>query len=176
MDFLTLKDIDSLQAWVEEARKIKETPLDFKHLGSGKTIGLLFFNPSLRTRLSTQKAAQNMGMDCMVMNFDNEGWALEYADGEVMDKGKSEHIREAAKVISQFCDIIAIRDHYDAYGAGRYKGAVTIGVCIHGWSQWAGHGPGLNPVITALPGKIETIIDPDANMAYYLGIRERPSR
>ena len=109
MDFLTLQDIDSLQAWIEEARKIKEAPLEFKDLGSGKTIGLLFFNPSLRTRLSTQKAAQNLGMDCMVMNFDKEGWALEYADGEVMDKGKSEHIREAAKVISQFCDIIAIR-------------------------------------------------------------------
>ena len=109
MDFLSIEDIDSLDSWVGEARKIKEAPLDDRELGRNKTLGLLFFNPSLRTRLSTQKAAQNLGMECMVMNFDKEGWALEYADGAVMDRGKSEHIREAARVISQFCDIIAIR-------------------------------------------------------------------
>ena len=109
MDFLSIEDIDSLDSWVGEARKIKEAPLHDRELGRNKTLGLLFFNPSLRTRLSTQKAAQNLGMECMVMNFDKEGWALEYADGAVMDQGKSEHIREAARVISQFCDIIAIR-------------------------------------------------------------------
>ena len=84
-------------------------PLAYSDLGKDKTIGLLFFNPSLRTRLSTQKAAQNLGMTTMVMNFDKEGWALEYEDGIIMDQGKSEHIKEAAQVISQFCDIIAIR-------------------------------------------------------------------
>ena len=109
MDFLSIENIDSLGSWVAEARKVKEAPLDHQDLGRGKTIGLLFFNPSLRTRLSTQKAAQNLGLECMVMNFDKEGWALEYSDGAVMDEGKSEHIREAAQVISQFCDIIAIR-------------------------------------------------------------------
>lgn len=109
MDFLSIEDVDSLDSWVGEARKIKEAPLQDRELGRNKTLGLLFFNPSLRTRLSTQKAAQNLGMECMVMNFDKEGWALEYADGAVMDQGKSEHIREAARVISQFCDIIAIR-------------------------------------------------------------------
>ena len=72
-------------------------------------------------------------------------------------------------------DIVAIRDHYDNYGAGRYKGAVTIGVCIHGWSDFAGHGPGINPVISALPGKIKTKIDANANIAYYLGIRSKPN-
>lgn len=71
-------------------------------------------------------------------------------------------------------DLVAIRDHYDNYGSGRYKDAVTIGVCIHGWSDFAGHGPGLNPVISALPGRIKIKIDPDANIAYYLGIKERP--
>jgi len=71
-------------------------------------------------------------------------------------------------------DVVAIRDHYDNYGCGRYKGAVTIGVCIHGWSDAAGHGPGLNPIISALPGKITTRIDPHANIVYYLGIKERP--
>lgn len=68
-------------------------------------------------------------------------------------------------------DVVAIRDHYDAYGTGRYEGAVTIGVCIHGFSDSAGHGPGLNPVLSALPGKIKTVIDPDANTAVYLGIK-----
>jgi hypothetical protein len=71
-------------------------------------------------------------------------------------------------------DLVAIRDHYDYYGRGRFKGAVTIGVCIHGWSDFAGHGPGLNPVLSALPGKIKTKIDPNANVAYYLGIRSKP--
>jgi hypothetical protein len=70
-------------------------------------------------------------------------------------------------------DLVAIRDHYDFYGRGRYEGAVTIGVCIHGFSESAGHGPGLNPVLSALPGRIKTVIDPHANTAYYLGILPR---
>ncbi|MBW1933672.1 MAG: DUF4438 domain-containing protein [Deltaproteobacteria bacterium] len=70
-------------------------------------------------------------------------------------------------------DLVAIRDHYDFYGTGRYKGAVTIGVCIHGFSESPGHGPGLNPVLSALPGRIKTIIEPKANIAYYLGIRKK---
>lgn len=71
-------------------------------------------------------------------------------------------------------DLVAIKGHYDYYGRGRYEGAVTIGVCIHGWSDYAGHGPGLNPVLSALPGRIKTKIDPHANVAYYLGIRAKP--
>ena len=109
MNFLSVNDIDALDQWVEQAREIKRSPFKDRELGKDKTLGMLFFNPSLRTRLSTQKAAQNLGMQTMVMNFDKEGWALEYADGAVMDQGKSEHIREAAQVISQVCDIIAIR-------------------------------------------------------------------
>lgn len=73
-------------------------------------------------------------------------------------------------------DLIAIIDHYDFYGRGRYKGAVTIGVCIHGFSESSGHGPGLNPVLAALPGKIKLKIDPNANMAYYLGIKAKPKK
>ena len=73
-------------------------------------------------------------------------------------------------------DIVAIRDHYDFYGRGRYEGAVTIGVVIHGFSDMAGHGPGLNPIFSALPGRIKTRIDPNANTAYYLGIREKPRK
>ena len=78
-------------------------------LGSGKTICLLFFNNSLRTRLSTQKAAQQLGLQVMIMNFGSEGWQLEYEDGTIMDGGKAEHIKEAAQVVSQYADIIAIR-------------------------------------------------------------------
>ncbi|RUA08335.1 MAG: N-acetylornithine carbamoyltransferase [Flavobacteriia bacterium] len=109
MNYLSIKDIDDLSGWVQEAIALKKDPLKYQDLGKNKTIGLLFFNNSLRTRLSTQKAALNLGMDPIVMNFGSEGWALELEDGTVMDQGKSEHIKEAAQVISQFCDVIAIR-------------------------------------------------------------------
>lgn len=108
-NYLSIADIDSLPNWIKEARSLKRNPNADKALGTNKTIGLLFFNNSLRTRLSTQKAAMNLGMEVMVMNFGNEGWALEYGDGTIMDQGTSEHIKEAAQVISQYCDIIAIR-------------------------------------------------------------------
>jgi N-succinyl-L-ornithine transcarbamylase len=106
--YLSVNDIDSTEDWVKEALEIKSQPIQ-KEIGAGKTLGLLFFNNSLRTRLSTQKAAMNLGMESIVMNFNNEGWALEFEDGVIMDQGKSEHIKEAAQVISQYCDIIAIR-------------------------------------------------------------------
>jgi len=73
-------------------------------------------------------------------------------------------------------DIVAIRDHYDFWGRGRYKGAITIGTVIHGFSDSSGHGPGVNPLLSALPGKIRIKIDPDANTAYYLGLKPRPVR
>ncbi len=107
--YLSIKDIDSLANWVDEARVLKNDPKKHIALGRGKTLCLLFFNSSLRTRLSTQKAALNLGMEVMVMNFGNEGWALEYGEGTIMDKGTSEHIKEAAQVVSQYCDIVAIR-------------------------------------------------------------------
>jgi N-succinyl-L-ornithine transcarbamylase len=78
-------------------------------LGQRKTIGLLFFNPSLRTRLSTQKAARNLGLDVMVMNFSNEAWAIEYENETIMSGLRSEHVKEAAQVVSQYCDFVAIR-------------------------------------------------------------------
>lgn len=109
MNYFDINDIDNLQHWVEEAIILKKKPLTHKTLGTDKTICLLFFNNSLRTRLSTQKAALNLGMNVMVMNFGAEGWQLEYGDGEIMDQGKSEHVIEAAQVVSQYCDIVAIR-------------------------------------------------------------------
>ena len=133
MDFLGIDDIDNLHEWVSEARDIKRDPLRDQNLGTGKTIGLLFFNPSLRTRLSTQKAARNLGLDCIVMNFDKEGWALEFMDGVVMDQGKSEHIREAAQVISQYCDIIAIR----AFASLKDREEDEAEVVLRGFQKYA---------------------------------------
>ncbi len=109
MNYTTIQNIDSLSKWVKQALKIKKKPLKNKKLGKDKTLGMLFFNSSLRTRLSTQKAALNLGMNVMVMNFTNEGWTLEFEDGAIMNSGASEHIKEAAEVVSQYCDIIAVR-------------------------------------------------------------------
>lgn len=107
--FFSVADVDNLEAIVEEALALKKDPFAFKHLGEHKTIGLVFLNPSLRTRLSTQKAAANLGMNAMVINMDKEGWALETRDGVVMDGTTVEHIREAAAVMGQYCDILGIR-------------------------------------------------------------------
>lgn len=108
-NYVSITNIDSLPNWVDEALEIKKNPKKYKNLGEDKTIVLLFFNNSLRTRLSTQKAAQNLGMEVIVMNFGSEGWTLEFTDGTVMDQGKSEHVKEAAQVVSQYCDVIGIR-------------------------------------------------------------------
>lgn len=106
--YTTLSDIDDLQHLIEEARSLKAKNIA-SELGKGKTLGMLFFNPSLRTRLSTEKAAKLLGMEVMVMNADKDGWALEFEDGAVMDSDKAEHIKEAAAVLSQYCDVIAVR-------------------------------------------------------------------
>jgi N-succinyl-L-ornithine transcarbamylase len=108
-NYLNINELDNLQQTVGEAIELKKEPMKYRSLGVDKTICLLFFNNSLRTRLSTQKAAQNLGLNAVVMNFGKEGWQLEFEDGNVMDQGKAEHVIEAAKVVSQYCDIIAIR-------------------------------------------------------------------
>ena len=107
--FSSVNDIDNLQDIVQEALSLKELPYEFQRLGKNKTLGLVFLNPSLRTRLSTQKAALNLGMNVMVMNMDKEGWALETQDGVVMNGSTVEHIREAAAVMGQYCDILGLR-------------------------------------------------------------------
>ncbi|MGH2666490.1 N-acetylornithine carbamoyltransferase [Flavobacterium sp.] len=107
--YTSVDHIEDLDELLLLAKNIKSDPYTNQSLGKNKTLGLLFFNPSLRTRLSTQKAAANLGMNCITMNLNNEGWSLEFEDGVVMNGDKSEHIKEAAQVISQYCDIIAIR-------------------------------------------------------------------
>ena len=108
-NYLTLKDIPNLQQAVDQVIALKKEPYSNEYLGRQKTLGMLFFNPSLRTRLSTQKAAQHLGLKTMVMNFSNEAWALEFEDGTKMSGLRSEHIKEAAAVVSQYCDMVAIR-------------------------------------------------------------------
>ena len=132
--YLSLKDIDSLPQWVEEARSLKANPLQYKVMGQAKTVCLLFFNNSLRTRLSTQKAAMNLGMEVIVMNFGSEGWALEYGDGTIMDQGTSEHIKEAAQVVAQYCDIVAIR----AFASLTDKEKDEAEVVMNGFKKYAG--------------------------------------
>lgn len=107
--FTSVDDILDLDELILSAKKTKSAPLENSELGKNKTLGLLFFNPSLRTRLSTQKASLNVGMHCIVMNLNTEGWSLEFEDGTLMDGNKAEHIKEAAQVISQYCDVIGIR-------------------------------------------------------------------
>ena len=107
--FFHVSDIGDLGAALQEARQVKATPFAWKHLGQDKTIMLVFFNSSLRTRLSSQKAALNLGMNPIVLNIGQDSWKLETEMGVVMDGDKSEHLREAIPVMTSYCDIIAIR-------------------------------------------------------------------
>jgi N-succinyl-L-ornithine transcarbamylase len=107
--FTSVHDVQDVTALVDETLQLKQAPLAHKQLGEGKTLGLIFLNPSLRTRLSTQKAGMNLGMNVMVMNLDKEGWALETQEGVVMNGTTVEHIKEAAAVMGQYCDIIGLR-------------------------------------------------------------------
>jgi N-succinyl-L-ornithine transcarbamylase len=107
--FTSVKDIPDLKKVVETALEIKKNRFDYQHLGKNKTMVLIFFNPSLRTRLSTQKAAMNLGMNTMVMNVSEDGWQLESELGVVMDGDKAEHLKEAIPVIGKYCDVIGVR-------------------------------------------------------------------
>ena len=107
--FLHVQDIGNLAEALAEARQVKRTPFAWKHLGRDKTIILVFFNSSLRTRLSSQKAALNLGMNPIALNVNGDSWKLETELGVIMDGDKSEHLREAIPVIGSYCDIIGVR-------------------------------------------------------------------
>jgi len=108
-NFLSVQDAPNIESLVETSRHYKKAPLFDRQTGEGKTLGLIFMNPSLRTRLSTQKAAQNLGMQVLMMNFTGEGWALETEEGVIMDGDKAEHIKDAAAVIGMYCDCVGLR-------------------------------------------------------------------
>src|ERR1700761_2827924 len=107
--FSSVNDVTDINALVKEALALKHDPYSHQQLGKNKTLALIFLNPSLRTRMSTQKAALNLGMNVMVLNMDKEGWALELRDGVVMNGNTVEHIREAAGVMGEYADIIGVR-------------------------------------------------------------------
>lgn len=107
--FFHVEDIGNLRGALDEAFEVKANPFAWKSLGENKTIMLVFFNSSLRTRLSSQKAALNLGMNPIVLNVGQDSWKLETEMGVVMDGDKSEHLREAIPVMTSFCDIIGVR-------------------------------------------------------------------
>ena len=107
--FFNVGDIGDIAAALEEAREVKKIRFAWKHLGENRTIMLVFFNSSLRTRLSSQKAATNLGMNPIVLNIGQESWKLETELGVVMDGDKGEHLREAIPVMASYCDIIGVR-------------------------------------------------------------------
>jgi N-succinyl-L-ornithine transcarbamylase len=105
---------------VKEALELKKNPFAYLHLGHNKTISLIFFNISLRTRLSTQGAARNLGLEVMLMNVEQESWGLEMQDGVIMNGDKAEHVKEAAAVIGQYCEIIIpLSFHRQATGSAQ---------------------------------------------------------
>ena len=107
--FLSLEDVTDLPKLITSGIAAKRNPFADIELGKNKTIGLLFFNSSLRTRISTQKAAQNLGLNVIIMNVGQDGWGLEMEEGVIMNGDKAEHVREAAAVIGRYCNIIGIR-------------------------------------------------------------------
>ena len=133
-NYLSIQDISDLDQWVKEAIELKKQPLLFKDLGKDKTIGLLFFNSSLRTRLSTHKAALNLGMNVMVMNIGKDGWILDFEDGSVMDHHSAEHVKEAAQVVAQYCDIIAVR----AFASLQDREEDEAELVLKGFTKYAG--------------------------------------
>lgn len=108
-NFISIADVSNLDQLIAQALLYKKSPYADKTLGQGKKIGLLFLNPSLRTRFSTQVAALNLGMEPLVFNVDKEGWALEFEEEAIMSGSSVEHIKDAAPVLGKYFDILCIR-------------------------------------------------------------------
>lgn len=108
-NFISVHDVADVNALVKTALDYKANPLKDKLLGANKRLGLLFLNPSLRTRLSTQVAAANLGMEAIVFNVDKEGWTLEFEEGAIMSGSTVEHIKDAAPILGSYFDILCIR-------------------------------------------------------------------
>ncbi len=108
-NFISVKDVTDINALVAKALAYKANPFADKTLGAGKRIGLIFLNPSLRTRLSTQVAAANLGLEAIVFNVDKEGWAMEFEDGAIMSGHTVEHVKDAAPILGNYFNILCIR-------------------------------------------------------------------
>ena len=107
--FISVNDVRKIDTLVLSALAYKANPFSDKSLGANKRIGCLFLNPSMRTRLSTQIAAQNLGMECIIFNVGQEGWALEFEDEAIMSGNTVEHVKDAAPILGKYFDILAIR-------------------------------------------------------------------
>lgn len=107
--FISAPDTTNINALVKKALAFKEHPFMNSSLGAGKRIGLLFLNPSMRTRLSTQIAAENLGMKAVVFNVGQDGWTLEFEEDVIMNGSTVEHIKEAAPILGQYFDVLGIR-------------------------------------------------------------------
>ncbi len=108
-NFISAHDVNNMDALVQKALAYKANPFADKLLGANKRIGCLFLNPSMRTRLSTQIAAQNLGMEAIVFNVGNEGWMLEFEEEAIMSGSTVEHVKDAAPIFGKYFDILAIR-------------------------------------------------------------------
>ena len=108
-NFISVHDVPDINALVKKALDFKKDPFVSKNSGTNKRIGLLFLNPSMRTRLSTQIAAQNLGMEAIVFNAGQDGWALEFEDEAIMSGNTVEHVRDAAPILGKYFDILAVR-------------------------------------------------------------------
>jgi N-succinyl-L-ornithine transcarbamylase len=108
-NFISVDDVSDMDALIKKALMYKADPFADKSLGANKRIGLLFLNPSMRTRLSTQVAAQNLGMEPIVFNVDKDGWALEFEEDAIMSGSKVEHVKDAAPILGKYFDILCIR-------------------------------------------------------------------
>lgn len=108
-NFISAEDVTNINALAEKALQYKTAPFKDKTLGEGKRIGCLFLNPSMRTRLSTQVAARNLGMEPVIFNVGNEGWQLEFEEEAIMSGNKSEHVKDAAPIFGKYFDVLAIR-------------------------------------------------------------------
>ncbi len=107
--FISVHDVNNIDALVQKALAYKADPFKDRALGKNKRIGLLFLNPSMRTRLSTQIAAQNLGMEAIVFNVGQEGWALEFEEEAIMSGNTVEHVKDAAPIMGKYFDILCIR-------------------------------------------------------------------
>jgi N-succinyl-L-ornithine transcarbamylase len=108
-NFISVKDVSNIDTLVKNAIAYKADPFKDKLLGGSKRIGLLFLNPSMRTRLSTQIAAQNLGMEAIVFNVGQDGWMLEFEDEAIMSGNTVEHVKDAAPILGKYFDILGIR-------------------------------------------------------------------
>ncbi len=108
-NFISAHDVKNIDSLVQAALAYKADPFKDKKLGADKRIGMLFLNPSMRTRLSTQIAAQNLGAEAIVFNVDKEGWALEFEEEAIMSGSKVEHVKDAAPIMGNYFDILCIR-------------------------------------------------------------------